>query len=227
MGKIPSYLAPDINDSSSAFRFTITPWQELLTGEELRTEEMNGEMNFEEWEEKKKQKEAKDIDNIKAFLTAPASDVPDWMEKQLRWQYSFNGAVQTPAKLTATAAVALKEQQESGAEGIEPFSSETLAPAMESISSDEESSLLPGYEDPPTFLAETPAFTGTSYGTLMHKAMELIDLTKPYDGISDLRKEVERIYEEKGLRKKKRTPCSRIQSTARRSVISGSSRKAP
>lgn len=160
---------------------------------------MNGEMNFEEWEEKKKQKEAKDIDNIKAFLTAPASDVPDWMEKQLRWQYSFNGAVQTPAKLTATAAVALKEQQESGAEGIEPFSSETLAPAMESIPSGEESSLLPGYEDPPAFLAETPAFTGTSYGTLMHKAMELIDLTKPYDGISDLRKEVERIYEEKGF----------------------------
>lgn len=62
------------------------------------------------------------------------------MEKQLRWQYSFNGAVQTPAKLTATAAVALKEQQESGAEGIEPFSSETLAPAMESIPSGEESS---------------------------------------------------------------------------------------
>lgn len=79
-GKIPSYLAPDINDSPSAFHFTITPWQELLTVEELRTEEMNGEMNFEEWEEKKKQKEAKDIDNIKAFLTAPASDVPDWME---------------------------------------------------------------------------------------------------------------------------------------------------
>ena len=199
VGKIPSYLAPDINDSPSAFHFTITPWQELLTVEELRTEEMNGEMNFEEWEEKKKQKEAKDIDNIKAFLTAPASDVPDWMEKQLRWQYSFNGAVQTPAKLTATAAVALKEQQESGAEGIEPFSSETLAPAMESIPSGEESSLLPGYEDPPAFLAETPAFTGTSYGTLMHKAMELIDLTKPYDGISDLRKEVERIYEEKGF----------------------------
>ena len=89
--------------------------------EERRTEEINGEMDFEEWEEKKKQKEAKDIDNIKAFLAAPASDVPDWMEKQLRWQYSFNGSVQTPAKLTATAAVALKEQQESGAEGIEPF----------------------------------------------------------------------------------------------------------
>lgn len=121
------------------------------------------------------------------------------MEKQLRWQYSFNGSVQTPAKLTATAAVALKEQQESGAEGIEPFSSETLAPAMESIPSGEESSLLPGYEDPPAFLAETPAFTGTFYGTLMHKAMELIDLTRPYDGISDLRKEVERIYENKGF----------------------------
>ncbi|MFR6110770.1 MAG: PD-(D/E)XK nuclease family protein [Dialister invisus] len=29
--------------------------------------------------------------------------------------------------------------------------------------------------------------------------MELIDLTKPYDGISDLRKEVERIYENKGF----------------------------
>lgn len=199
VGKIPSYLAPDINDSPSAFHFTITPWQELLTGEERRTEEINGEMDFEEWEEKKKQKEAKDIDNIKAFLTAPASDVPDWMEKQLRWQYSFNGSVQTPAKLTATAAVALKEQQESGAEGIEPFSSETLAPAMESIPSGEESSLLPGYEDPPAFLAETPAFTGTSYGTLMHKAMELIDLTRPYDGIPDLRKEVERIYENKGF----------------------------
>lgn len=58
-GKIPSYLAPDINDSPSAFHFTITPWQELLTVEELRTEEMNGEMNFEEWEEKKKQKKQK------------------------------------------------------------------------------------------------------------------------------------------------------------------------
>ena len=169
-GKDPLYLAPDINDSPSAFHFTITPWQELLTEEERQTEEMNGEMDFEKWEDKKKQKETKDTDITAAFLTAPAANVPDWMEKQLRWRYSFNGAVQTPAKLTATAAVALKEQQESGAEGIEPFSSETLALAMESIPSGEESSLLPGYEDPPAFLAETPAFTGTSYGTLMHKS---------------------------------------------------------
>lgn len=104
-----------------------------------------------------------------AFLRAPAGPAPAWVDRQLRWTYSRPGAVRAPAKLTATAAVQLAE-----AEKEEAMPSRVLAEPIP-----EKRPLPPDFAAPPAFLAEeADRYAGASYGTLMHKAMEQLDLAR-------------------------------------------------
>lgn len=107
------------------------------------------------------------------FLAAPAAGDTAWLARRFSWRYAHPGAAETPAKLTATAAVKLAE-----AEKEENMPSELLAAPIE-----EAAALPPDFTEPPAFLAgEEDTCSGTSYGTLMHKAMEMLDLrTLPAD----------------------------------------------
>ena len=103
------------------------------------------------------------------FLRAPAPPAPDWVDAKLRWTYGHPGAVAAPAKLTATAAVQLAE-----ADKEEDMPSRVLA-----LPIPEKRPLPPDFTAPPAFLSAGEDRTvGASYGTLMHKAMELLDLAR-------------------------------------------------
>ena len=92
--------------------------------------------------------------------------------------YSHNGAVHTPAKLTATSAVKLREEAEYAASDEPPYPSVTLTEEATTVEKEEENTLPADYSEPPSFLQDdTPTYSGTTFGTLMHKAMEMIDFT--------------------------------------------------
>lgn len=105
-------------------------------------------------------------DPVSRFLAAPAAGNTEWLDDRFSWRYTHPGAAETPAKLTATAAVKLAE-----AEKEEEMPSEVLAETIR-----EDAPLPYDFAEPPAFLAaEENAYAGTSYGTLMHKAMEKLD----------------------------------------------------
>lgn len=168
--KIPSFQGDAAGDHSH-FDFRIIPQKTLLTESEkaLLEESENVETKAEE----KKETPAFDAAH---FLADLPENIPDWLSRQLTWHYAFPGATMTPAKLTATAAVKLREEAEY-AEGDEPpYASSILAEDLESEGETE--SLPADYSAPPAFLnEEAPLYSGTSFGTLMHKAMEMIDFT--------------------------------------------------
>ncbi len=144
----------------SHFTFTATNLSDLLT------------------EEEKTETEAAAIDTETAaaldFL-AKKGTAPDWLTDRFLWQYETPGATKTPAKLTATAAVRLAQLEKE-----EDTPSVILAENIE-----ETDTLPPDFSTPPAFLApETAKTTGTSYGTLMHKAMEILDLPHLTDAAS-------------------------------------------
>lgn len=113
--------------------------------------------------------------------SAPA---PDWLKKRFLWTYSHEGAVRTPAKITATAAVQLEE-----AEKEEIMPSVVLAPNIQ-----EKQPLPTDFAMPPDFLApEETKYVGTSFGTLMHKAMEKLDFHTLEPSIPAIQAEIQRL----------------------------------
>lgn len=50
--------------------------------------------------------------NADRFLASLPSEVPEDLSRRLTWSYAFPGAANTPGKLTATAAVKLRETLE-------------------------------------------------------------------------------------------------------------------
>ncbi len=129
-------------------------------------------------EEEKTETQANPIDTESAaaldFLTQRGT-TPDWIQNRFRWQYETPGATKTPAKITATAAVRLAQ----------PEKEETAPSVVLADTWEEASTLPPDFQTPPAFLASEPTkTTGASYGTLMHKAMEILDLTRLKDAAS-------------------------------------------
>ncbi len=144
----------------SHFTFTATSLADLLTEEE-KTETLAAQIDTE-------------TAAALRFLSQKGK-APDWLKNRFLWQYENPGATKTPAKLTATAAVRLAE-----AEKEEEMPSVVLADNLE-----ETDALPPDFATPPAFLApEETKTAGTSYGTLMHKAMEILDLARLTDAAS-------------------------------------------
>ncbi len=146
-GLIPSYRD---DDQGVSFTFTAHKKEEFLKEEE----------------KKEAREEARETPpSLPAWLTAESAP-PAWMEDHFRWRYPYAEAAQTPAKLTATAAVKLAE----------PEKEEAMPSALLAAPIEEKQPLPADFAAPPDFLAsEQDAYKGTAYGTLMHKAMELLD----------------------------------------------------
>ncbi len=203
IGQVPSQLEPEPGDFPANFTCDITPWTDLLTPEESRS----GEVMSDEAVQRQDSQKENLPDDAERFLSSPAGPVPSWLPLQLLWEYGHPGAVTTPAKLTATAAVTLREAREAKEADEEPVPSEILAPDMEN---GDEHPLPSDYASPPAFLSEGQKFSGASYGTLMHKAMEIIDFTRLVPTESALRKEIETLYEKNQLTEEEKNALLRI-----------------
>ena len=181
--KIPSFQGDAAGDHSH-FDFRIISQKDLLTESEKALLEES-----EKPETAKEEKDASPAFDRDVFLAHLPETVPDWLSRQLTWRYAFPGAAATPAKLTATAAVKLREEAEY-AEGDEPpYASSILAGDLEDAAETE--GLPADYSEPPAFLSEdAPLYSGTSFGTLMHKAMEMIDFTALFPTEDALRKHI-------------------------------------
>lgn len=146
-GLIPSYQE---EDQGASFTFTAHKKDEFLREEEKK----------EAGEEETTLPPA-----FPAWLTEKSTP-PAWIEDRFRWRYPYAEAARTPAKLTATAAVKLAE----------PEKEEAMPSALLAAPIEEKQPLPADFAAPPAFLeAEQDAYKGTAYGTLMHKAMELLD----------------------------------------------------
>ena len=147
-GLIPSYRD---DDKGVSFTFTAHKKEEFLKEEEKVTSS-----------EEEHQEAAP---AIPAWLTEKSAP-PAWIEERFRWRYPYAEAAQTPAKLTATAAVKLSA----------PEKEEAMPSALLAAPIEEKQPLPADFAAPPAFLeAGKDAYKGTAYGTLMHKAMELLD----------------------------------------------------
>lgn len=178
--RIPSFL-DDAETDHSVFDFHITSEADLFTEEERAKWEKALEGEPEKPEEK---------ETLESFLSRLPETVPDWMSRQLSWSYGYPGAVLTPAKLTATAAVKLRERREYSAADEGPRESMILAEDLDELDAD--------YEELPDFLSEKGSrYAGTGYGTLMHKAMEMIDFTALPPDEDSIRKAIEGLWQEK------------------------------
>lgn len=167
--KIPAFQSDAVGDHSH-FDFHIISQKDLLTESERALLEES-----EKPETAKEEKNEAPAFDRNAFLAHLPETVPDWLSRQLTWRYAFPGAAATPAKLTATAAVKLREEAEY-AGGEAPYASSILAEDLDDAAETE--GLPADYSEPPAFLNEdAPLYSGTSFGTLMHKAMEMIDFT--------------------------------------------------
>ena len=161
-GKIPVY------ENDALFTFTVTGQQDLLTEEEKAALD---EGNTKALLPSPKEENREEVRDLSYFLAHLPEEAPPWMDAQLSWSYDHPGALDTPAKLTATAAVHLRELAEYRAGEEEPLPSAILA-------GDGDDALDADYAAPPLFMAgEETKYEGTSFGTLMHKAMEMIDFT--------------------------------------------------
>lgn len=166
-GKIPSYRN-DAPSDHSLFTFSITSQTDLLTEEEKEALDMKG---TEEILPSPKEENREEKTELSHFLTHLPCKAPSWMDAQLSWTYGHRGALETPAKLTATAAVHLRELAEYKESDEPPLPSVILA-------QDGDDALDADYAAPPLFLSgDETKYQGTSFGTLMHRAMEMIDFT--------------------------------------------------
>lgn len=99
-----------------------------------------------------------------------SSTVPKDLAHRLSWTYPYAEAVNAPAKLTATSATALMEEN-----NTDGTPSTVLAETMEP---EDKQSIFTRANRKPAFLMKSAFESGSAYGTLMHKAMEMIDFTK-------------------------------------------------
>ncbi len=104
LDKVPSYLESE-EEGLSDFDISIIDKKELFTEEELS----ESDLPFTE-EKEETQKEI-----------LPSVPIPEWFEKQILWKYPHVGATETPAKLTATQAVELREKKEYALADAPPF----------------------------------------------------------------------------------------------------------
>ncbi len=179
--QIPAYQ-DDAKGDTSRFNVSLLRAEDLLTAEEQRLLEGGAEESIPETKEAKEETRS-----LSDFLENLPQEIPGWLTRQLSWRYDFPGAAETPAKLTATAAVKLREAAEYAEGDAPPYASEILADDLpkEKAELDEDKPFTKYLEDTPPDYAALPAFlddgapkySGTSFGTLMHKAMELIDFT--------------------------------------------------
>lgn len=197
LDRIPRYLE-DGAEGQADFLFHVTDLPCLFTEEEKAL------WNHQPRQSPEKQAAPDPLADYLSSLPPP----PDWMDRQLTWSYPHPGAVETPSKLTATAAVSLRERQEYAAAEEPPFPSVLLVEDGDSsvpcgtpgdaADVPQEEMLPPDYSTPPAFLTdEKERFSGgTPFGTLMHKAMELLDFTKIPADKSAFRREIERLGKE-------------------------------
>ncbi len=159
LDKIPAYIA-ETGDAAPHFSFTLHSAAEFLAPDET----------VDDIEDKASGDAAGEppvTADPTAFLRADAPPAPAWVDRQLRWAYPHPGAAAAPAKLTATAAVQLAEEAKE-----EYMPSRILAAPLT-----EKAPLPADFAAPPLFLsARGPQSSGASYGTLMHRAMEELDL---------------------------------------------------
>lgn len=99
-----------------------------------------------------------------------AGTVSEDLAHRLSWTYPYAEAVNAPAKLTATSATALMEEN-----NTDGTPSTVLAETMEP---EDKQSIFTRANRKPAFLMKSAFESGSAYGTLMHKAMEMIDFTK-------------------------------------------------
>lgn len=166
-GKIPSYRN-DAPSDHSLFTFSITSQTDLLTEEEKEALDRKGTEGILPSPKEENREEKTELSHFLAHLPCKA---PGWMDAQLSWTYGHRGALETPAKLTATAAVHLRELAEYKESDEPPLPSVILA-------QDGDDALDADYAAPPLFLSgDETKYQGTSFGTLMHRAMEMIDFT--------------------------------------------------
>lgn len=185
-GKIPSYRN-DAPRDHSRFSFSITSQMDLLTEDEKESSPINGKDSLLPSTKEENREEKTELSHFLAHLPAKA---PDWMDAQLSWTYPWQGALETPAKLTATAAVHLRELAEYTASDEPPQPSVILADEGDSLDAD--------YAAPPLFLSgDETKYQGTSFGTLMHKAMEMIDFTALPADAESLEAALHQLVEEK------------------------------
>ncbi len=163
VGKDPVFTKSGNDYDNSLFRFRLWQAENFMTESEKRpsaAEENNAETT-----------------EALRFLER-RGEAPAWIYDRFRWNYPYPGATVTPAKLTATAAVQLAQ-----AEKEETAPSVVLAETL-----NEKETLPPDFAAPPDFLLPKKIKeTGTSYGTLMHKAMEKLDLVRLADAESVIR----------------------------------------
>ena len=194
---IPAYQ-DDAPGDHSTFVFAVRAARQFLTPEE-RALLGSAESEEEIATEIKEIEAPKEIVPLSDFLAGLPADIPAWLSRQLTWRYDFPGAVETPAKLTATAAVKLREAAEYANGEEPPYASATLADDIAEPSEENETeyaALLAG--TPPDYAAlpafaddDTPKYSGTSFGTLMHKAMELIDFTSLFPSEDSIRQRIQ------------------------------------
>lgn len=143
----------DREGETAKFALHILSRADLLTEEELTAGESE------------KASEAT-LTSIRNFLNN-SQPAPEWLEKRFSWSYSHKAATETPAKITATTATRLLTETEDDPASI------TLT---ENLPDPKIGNLPPDFVAPPSFLSEEPvSASGTSYGTLMHKAMQYLD----------------------------------------------------
>lgn len=167
VNKIPTLQKDNPNDESS-FVFKSIPAISYLP-KYLKNKYSKNDSSIED-----KEFNIEENSPISFFESTEVTDVPQWLENQLTWTYPYIGSTNTPVKLTATKAVELKNKEENKFSDYE--SSDQLLVDEYSEKTLEE---IPSeFLKLPEFMEESAPITATSYGTLMHKVMELLPLVK-------------------------------------------------
>lgn len=202
-----STIKNDAKEDNSVFTFKSIPAIEFLP---LYLKKKYNINNTDEITAEKEKEETP----LSFFENCEKDEIPEWLEKQLTWKYPYSGAAKTPVKLTATKAVMLKKEEEN--KWLEYENDETLL--VDEIIESKESETANEFLQLPKFMEKESLITGASYGTLMHKAMELLPLSslqskkEIYEEIIKLQKNNSFTEEETQilLRKGKNSPIDRI-----------------
>jgi ATP-dependent helicase/nuclease subunit A len=161
----------DMPGEQAAFTFHMVSRASLLTPEERGDASEKG----------------KTVRENPLSVLSVSGNAPSWLEDRFQWSYAHHEATLTPAKITATTATRLLADAEDRPASI------VLA---EDIPDRGPAPLPPDFAAPPAFLNEIPAqASGTAYGTLMHKAMQYLDLTHLTPDRETVRQAVEQLAE--------------------------------
>lgn len=171
-------LKDDAPADTSCFALSSISQKDLLTKDELA--KLSEGEDIDEILTEDMQPDIKETPDKKqaltAFFTPSSSPVPDWLSSALSWQYPHLEESRIPAKMTATSALKVMQDMADDTADLSPLPSAILAEDMPDA--EEETTLSPDFAEPPLFLSENKKpLSGTSYGTLMHKAMQVLDFS--------------------------------------------------